>query len=311
MLHMSLWACISDWKWGLIGRVFRAVKHTVPDFYYGTITQNYQGDSLVEMYRVQEEPGMMFFWLGQTVLHHAWGGLLMCVGYWTGRPWLWRHGMLTEVGGLDMLDFAKLAYSKLRPPGPFPMCNAMGNPIYVPFTCFHHIVGCIVGLPVCVYFADRPEFQWFGVMVLGAPFFVAAPDLMSRCVPLEWTRVHLSMELWMLVSFTYQRIIFYFPATLALLRIVFSSQLPWYTPICFAAGALFLTLFNVLAIGIMGSGWVKKWILQEDGLASTKIPSGIDGFIASASISPMLTKFFVASKMIGIARRLKSKKSDE
>merc|ERR1712113_525548 len=100
-----------------------------------------------------------------------------------------------------------------------------------------------------------------------------------------------------------------FPATLALLRIVFSSQLPWCIPICFAAGALFLTIFNMLAIGIMGSGWVRKWLVQEEGLASTKMPSGIDGFIASASTGQMHTYFFAASKMIVLARRVKSKKS--
>ena len=32
-------------------------------------------------------------------------------------PWLWRHGMLTEVGGLDVLDLFLMVQAKAFPPG--------------------------------------------------------------------------------------------------------------------------------------------------------------------------------------------------
>jgi hypothetical protein len=32
-------------------------------------------------------------------VHHGVGGLFMALGMYLGQPWIWRHGIMTEVGG--------------------------------------------------------------------------------------------------------------------------------------------------------------------------------------------------------------------
>eukprot|EP00933_Yihiella_yeosuensis_P066154 TRINITY_DN7025_c1_g1_i4.p1 TRINITY_DN7025_c1_g1~~TRINITY_DN7025_c1_g1_i4.p1 ORF type:complete len:362 (-),score=38.63 TRINITY_DN7025_c1_g1_i4:345-1403(-) len=305
IIHASLWYVMTDWNWGFVGCLSRTVKKLFPDFYKNTVCENYKGDALVEMYRMHDDPGAMLFWLGATVVHHAWGGALMYMGYTTNRPWLWRHGMLTEVGGLDLLDFAKIAYAKLFPPGSFPMSVALESPLYLPFTASHHTVGIIVGLPVCIYFSDLPEFQWFGVMILGAPFFVAGPDVVGRCIAPERRTGHLLIELWMVISFGYQRVLYYYPATWSLLKHVHAANIPTFVTCGFFLGAFLLSVFNLMGIGIMGHGWVKKWILGDE---HSRVPS-------STNISEMMTavtrrnvvKLYGASRMIGKLHQARNK----
>merc|ERR1711939_990702 len=140
-------------------------------------------------------------------------------------------------------DFARFAVCKLNDEGPFPMNKFSKSIPAMTFTFAHHLVSILVGLPVIAYFSDRSDFQFFGAMMTGAPSFLIAPGLLAKCYPNNYEKVHLTSDLWCACNFTYQRAIFFFPATWKLLRQVLDEPLPKWLKACFFIGAFNLSFF--------------------------------------------------------------------
>ena len=109
----------------------------------------------------------------------------MLLGMFTGQPWIWRHGLLTEIGGLDLADTLRIIHSTLFPPGVFPICLTSGKKeraIWVILCVLHHGASTLAGLPFCLYFSDRPDFQLFGPCTTG---------VRSLCVLATHTYAHI------------------------------------------------------------------------------------------------------------------------
>ena len=87
----------------------------------------------------------------------------MLAGIYFHEPFLFTHGMLCEVGGLDVLDIIRIGLTLLG--------KALGikaiqvtpfDQMPVPFfmiTLFHHITGMIVCFPVAFYLNDDRVIQ--------------------------------------------------------------------------------------------------------------------------------------------------------
>merc|ERR1719162_2900643 len=106
--------------------------------------------------------------------------------------------------GMDIPDFFKMFWCKLFPPGPYPTSNFVTNPAALAFLAFHHSVSLCAGLPCMIYFADKKDFQWLGVMLAGAPLTMVVPDLVSRCVSANYEKCHTLVELVSAVNWTWQ-----------------------------------------------------------------------------------------------------------
>lgn len=72
------------------------------------VDENYVGEPFVEMLDIEHQPSLNWIIDFATCLHHGLGGGVMLLGWWYDMPWLWRHGILTEVGGLDLKDLVKV-----------------------------------------------------------------------------------------------------------------------------------------------------------------------------------------------------------
>ena len=99
--------------------------------------------------------------------HHGTGGVLMLLGMYLDQPFLWRHGLMTEVGGMDMLDISQMIVTKLGFPIE-PWATKYGTPAWILLGC-HHTCGLLTGFPVCLYFSDISNYQWIGLILLGGP----------------------------------------------------------------------------------------------------------------------------------------------
>ena len=70
----------------------------------------------------------VWIWAVGAMVHHAFGGGLMFAGWLLGNETLWKHGMLTEVGGMDAGDLLfRLPWCLIKPPGPYPMSNLVAS----------------------------------------------------------------------------------------------------------------------------------------------------------------------------------------
>ena len=168
-LHMSTWVVLHSWEWGLMKYVRQAVQKLLP---YKTIQSNFEGDATVELFGMEKDPGLVYVWNIGTCLHHFVGGVLSFAGWYYGIPWLWRHGMCVEVGGLDLLDLGlRLPWVLFKPPGPFPTASLVKEDgsvaPYFYLQVFHHTVGMYVGIVTMIYFSHLPDFQWLAVILLG------------------------------------------------------------------------------------------------------------------------------------------------
>lgn len=272
LVHMAMWAWLGDWDIGLMKHIREYVRSKFVHLYTKVLPENYEGDPFLDLFGCQDEPGVLYVWNILTLLHHGSAGALMFAGYLSGHPWIWRHGMLVQLAGMDILDFAKMVACKVRPPGPFPISKGMHSSMYAGFLIFHHSVSLTVGIPVSLYFAHLPAFQWFGVMMTGGPMLMVLPDLLVKTVDAKHTRTHIVQGFWASSIFTYQRLVFCLPATYNLLRSVFQAQLPWYVRASFCVGALNMTLFNILGNTMAWSGVIKKVFEGASAEASEEVP---------------------------------------
>eukprot|EP00931_Biecheleriopsis_adriatica_P060037 TRINITY_DN3602_c0_g2_i1.p1 TRINITY_DN3602_c0_g2~~TRINITY_DN3602_c0_g2_i1.p1 ORF type:complete len:359 (-),score=57.07 TRINITY_DN3602_c0_g2_i1:183-1208(-) len=256
VVHMMIWSWIGSWEFGLM-KVVCSTMERLERLWNEVLPKNYEGDGALQIYGCEDNPGILFVWNFFTMIHHGVAGGLMLAGYMTGWASLWRHGMLTQLAGTDILDVFKMLHCKVQPPGPYPMRDAMKTKAYPPLTCFHHSVSILVGLPVNLYFSHLPQFQWFGAVIAGGPLLSLVPDLLSRLVASFPAQT--AIEVWCFLVWTYQRLIFFFSQTYALLKLVGESEaVPWPVKVGFAIGAFNLSVFNLLAFALMTLSLLQK-----------------------------------------------------
>lgn len=251
LLHMAFWAYFSNMdSGGAMGRIERWIKRQA---WYPVVQKNYKDDPVQEMCPLSD-PGDNFVGLVKTALHHSWGGLLMLFGMISQKPWLWRHGMLTEVGGLDLLELLQVTYCKLRPPGCRPVCDFLKSNAYIPFVSFHHSVGLAVGLPVNMYFADRFQFQLFGIVLLGAPAVTCLTSVLCQTYDLE---LHRRLKTFDSIQSTLgfcvvQRTLYFFPAAYSCMKMVWAQERSWTVRAAFVYGLASMSIFNLMVLGFRG-----------------------------------------------------------
>lgn len=318
MIQAVLWFAIGSWEFGLAKRLRDYLRPM--EMYQKTIAENYKGDSQIELFGLQEEPAALWIWNWATTMHHGLGGLLMTAGIALDAPWLWRHGMMVEVGGMDIIDFIKMIWCYLLPPGPFPTTKTINpkvNPVMVGLTIFHHSVGMTVGIPVCLFFSDRPDFQWFGLIVMGGPVvflvFQQAVNTLDSTQP--WTQTpKLLVAVYSFVVWSYQRVIYFFPATWGLLQAVArDDRVSTAWTVSFWYGAIAMSLFNLLATAIFVGATVdccKKYFGKQDGGGLCRVSSVVGGADVAHAVhhtlsSRMQTDMFIAARLVSRAEKAK------
>jgi len=253
-VHLCLWMVISNWEWGLMKHYWDFIKSRYPKLYHETIGPNHSGDVGLEVFGLSLDPAVLWIYNCLTALHHGTAGTLMLAGMYFESPALWRHGLLTQLAGMDVADFIKILWCRLAPPGPFPTSAALGknsNGSYVAFISFHHSVSLLAGLPVCFYFSHDPRFQWMGALMAGGPMCFVAWDVFARCVAPQKRIFHLLSECYINSAFFYQRVILFFPLALSLLQIVYEAEVPSTAKLSLFLGGLSMSLFNLVCIGLM------------------------------------------------------------
>eukprot|EP00931_Biecheleriopsis_adriatica_P060041 TRINITY_DN3602_c2_g1_i1.p1 TRINITY_DN3602_c2_g1~~TRINITY_DN3602_c2_g1_i1.p1 ORF type:complete len:357 (-),score=35.86 TRINITY_DN3602_c2_g1_i1:66-1091(-) len=262
VVHMMIWTWISSWEFGLMKIVHRSMER-LERVWNEVFPKNYAGDPGLETLQCEDSPGIIWVCNCLTMVHHGFAGGLMLAGYMTGWSSLWRHGMLTQLAGMDVLDITKMIYCVVLPPGPYPISHAIQSKPYIAMILFHHTVSILVGLPVNLYFSHLPQFQWFGVVITGGPLLFLVPDLLSRLVLASFP-AQAAVDIFTFLCWTYQRLVFYFPHTYVLLKIVGQSPvLPWAMKAGFLVGAFNLSVFNLLIFACLVASLLKKLKANE------------------------------------------------
>jgi len=234
LMHAVLWlGFFGNYEWGLMKWFRNFMRSTKTYNKGGTVFRNFENDPQVEMYGdvAAKEPGIILVVNMMTQLHHGTGGTLMLLGIATGKPWIWRHGLLTEIGGLDLADTLRMIHSTLFPPGVFPICLSYGKKdirnLWVMILVCHHLASTLAGLPICLYFSDRPEFQWFGFVLLGFPAFCLVDYFPASFFDREkHLRLHIMTKLFSTCAFIGSRTLYFFPASYALIKFLLAEDIP-------------------------------------------------------------------------------------
>jgi len=91
----------------------------------------------------------------KTYIHHGVGGCFMAAGIYWNMPFLWRHGMMTEAGGLDVYEMSSMIYARLCPPGAWPLSVYAGSTPLMMMLFTHHLVGLSICVPLCIYYSGN------------------------------------------------------------------------------------------------------------------------------------------------------------
>jgi len=219
--------------------------------------------------------------------------------------------MLVEVGGMDVLDFYRIAHAKIFPPGSRPTNIYMKSAMFIPLCTFHHMVGLCVGIPVNIYFSEIFKFQLFGLVILGAPAISLLPTLFIKTKDAtEHPRLLLAGQLWMFFTFAMaQRTIYYYPAAIdCFLHMWHSEAFCWQIAVPFAWALICMSAFNLLVTGIIGSGTYKMLTAKEEDRTLRRNISN-QGISVTDAAATMLRRnmvgFVVTSKMIAKAQKAK------
>jgi len=105
----------------------------------------------------------------RAIFHHGAGSILMGLGLVTEWTSLWRHGVMVEVGGMDLLDLAQVVYSVCFPPGMEPWATQYSG-VATSLLLLHHGCGLLGAFPTCMYFSDEPCFRWAAFLLMAGPF---------------------------------------------------------------------------------------------------------------------------------------------
>lgn len=211
LLHFAIWLVLHNYESGLMHVIKNALQGPV---YKNEILENFKDDPTVKLLGMHDEPQMVYVWSIACCMNHGWGVLLMLIGWYRGQSWVWRHGMLTEVAGLDALDcLIRLPWCFLFPPGPMPMaaCVKHSSP-WLCLSCFYHSVGMSVGM--C------------------GPFFVLVPGLIANRFPPSAYVMHCADRCIQCFVFVYQRDIWYYPTVYGLVTFAIGQDIPfWQSPV--------------------------------------------------------------------------------
>lgn len=255
--------------------------------YHETVAMNQKDEPVVEMLGLQDDPAVLWISNFHTVAHHGTAGLLMLLGIITDRPWIWRHGLLTQLWGMDIADFVRVAWCMLLPPGPFPMRNTFRVPVMIAFWMFHHTTSLLAGIPGSIYLQGSLHFQWMGCFLAGAPLAVVAWDLFARCVPYRFSRFHMASGVYMAGMFAFQRICVFLPLAWTLSGIVIDATMPLWAKACLFIGGFNMTLFNFLCTAMLLDGLAKKY-WNADARKQSDDEITTDNDIEVTEIAPML-----------------------
>jgi hypothetical protein len=149
-------------------------------------------------------------------VHHGTGGLFMALGMYLGQPWIWRHGIMTEVGGMDILDFSQMISTKLGYPVE-PWATKYGTPAWILLGC-HHMCGILTGFPVAMMFSDLSDYQWIGLILLGLPcpfMFIQAFDGVQDHAAMDGSYFHLGCAILEFGLMFHQRVLMLTPLAFA------------------------------------------------------------------------------------------------
>lgn len=306
LLQLLVWGFIFDYDRGVMAYVNSWVKR---QSWYPAVQENYKDDDAQKIYGFPD-PGFNQVTFTATVIHHGTGGLLMSLGMLLNQPWLWRHGMLVEVGGMDVLDAVKIAHVKLLPPGTFPTSLFMKAKLFVPMMFFHHSVGLCVGIPVNLYFSEVRAFQMFGLMTLGAPAICLAPSLIIKALDGKtYPRLIFTNKIYLFLTFGLgSRTIYHFPAAYhCFMHVVQSPVGSWKVLVPFTWALLAMSVFNlmILCIQLQGVYEDAKHLLGKSDQPSKTSSSNLSGLVAHLSVESNLTQVFFASKAVGWAKHAK------
>jgi hypothetical protein len=249
---------ISSWEWGVMKHLWDFVQTRYPQLYRETLALNFKDDPGIEILGLSD-PAVLWIANWHTALHHGTAGALMLAGMYMESPALWRHGLLTQLSGMDVADFLRMLWAKLFPPGPFPIGEAIKQKGYVAFMLFHHSVSLLAGLPVCFYFAHDARFQWMGALMAGGPLLSVVWDLPARCMPHSYRSFHILSQLYCTGVFLHQRVVLYFPLAYSLLSIAYeAADVPTWAKLSLLLGGVNMSMFNLICCGLMVYDWGKK-----------------------------------------------------
>lgn len=242
----------------------------------------------------------------------------MLAGMALDQPAIWRHGLLIQLAGMDLLDGLRLLICYTIPSmAPYPMDKYKENGTALVLLVAHHTVSLTVSLPVCIYYSHLRAFQEFGAMIMGGPALFLVVDQLLMFAPHSYTKVHIFRKGATWLGFSYQRIVYYFPSTYGLLQIVFADSISVWVKGLFTYGATMLALFNLLVFLITSAGWLQMIAAackkdEEAFNRSKKLAGsathgwqGVAGHVYS--VRELETDIFVASRLHTWHRRTKER----
>lgn len=303
LLHMLLWYYLHSWEFGFISILRNRIMKWKA--YKREIYRNFVNDPAVEILGFNTDPSGIYVWNLSTAFHHGWGGALMFAGWYLELPWLWRHGMLTEVAGYDILDYMRMIWTVAMPPGPLPMSTIIssGSP-YAILQIFHHSVGICAGSATILYFSEDPSFQWFGTVMLGGPFFVIGPGLLFNLYPPENKLPHVIDKGLQFAFWCHQRLYFFFTTAWVLLPLACADKdLPFLFKCAFAWACFALAVFNVALTPPLFQSF---WSLLNSKQIHGTFKSGATGMVGSVATLEHLFHYTSLHSVVGM--RLRSKK---
>jgi len=304
MLHLLVWAFITNYQHGVMACVNAWVKRQP---WYSTVQENFKDDEVQKVYDFPD-PGFNYITFIATIIHHGCAGLLMSLGMFFNQPWLWRHGMMCEVAGMDVLDAIKIAHVKYFPPGTHPTSLFMKSNLFAPLMFFHHSVGICVGIPVNLYFSEIHAFQMFGLMTLGFPAVCLTPSLVVKTLDAkQYANAIFANRVYLLLTFGLgSRAIYHFPAAwYCFLHVAYSPIGSWSVLLPFTWALLAMSAFNLMILGIQLQGVYDdgRHLLGWSAAPAKSSPSSMFDFVAHVSAKRRLTHVYVACKTVTWARR--------
>lgn len=299
MIHFGIWLVLHSYENGFMSFVANGLRKT--KVYKNEIFANFKDDPVIDLLGMKDEPALCYVWNVGCCMHHGFGGLLMLIGWYTAQPWIWRHGMLTEVAGMDALDiFVRLPWCFFFPPGPLPLSNCVkGMTPWLYLSVFHHTVGISVGMIVILYFSHLPEFQWFGAVLLGGPFFVLGPGLYLNLFGPDVYAAHVVDKFIQWAMFVSQRALWYFPATYELVKFGIAQDIPFLAKAGFIYAACAMSIFNIAICATCSES------LYKQIMSNNKVPCGSTPLALAVKAKKIHMTFFTVTKAHAWAHRAK------
>eukprot|EP00929_Paragymnodinium_shiwhaense_P082588 TRINITY_DN4358_c0_g2_i1.p1 TRINITY_DN4358_c0_g2~~TRINITY_DN4358_c0_g2_i1.p1 ORF type:complete len:392 (-),score=65.46 TRINITY_DN4358_c0_g2_i1:496-1602(-) len=312
-LQIILWLLISSWEFGFVKRLDRFLRERCPRFYLDVIGANYAKKDDLDLWGVKDMPEVLFVSYVATFLHHGSAGLLMHIGAVTQASWIWRHGLLIQLAGCDVLDFLRIAWCIILPPGPFPTREAMKDRTFPAVIGFHHSVSLLAGLPVIMYFANQPQFQFMGVLLAGYPMSMILFDLVAKSAPPQWTSFNALSDVVVSLGFCYQRIYVYFPLALELLYLTVDAEIPVIAKVSLALGGFCMSMFNLMMLAMSTQNMKKLVRRLREARAGQEVEPAIDCSHDSSreKSSAMVTQDASKANVSGLPTLLRKRQNKE